>query len=45
MAEKPKVYFTKVITPKKIIEMYNKLNYKEILLLKFIQVKKETKIL
>ena len=28
MAEKPKVYFTKVISPEKIIEMYNKLDIK-----------------
>ena len=28
MTEKPKVYFTKVITPEKLIEMYNKLDIK-----------------
>ena len=28
MAERPKVYFTKVITPEKLIEMYNKLDIK-----------------
>ena len=28
MSEKPKVYFTKVITPEKLIEMYNKLDIK-----------------
>ena len=28
MSEKPKVYFTKVVSPEKIIEMYNKLDIK-----------------
>ena len=28
MTEKPKVYFTKAITPEKLIEMYNKLDIK-----------------
>ena len=28
MAEKPKVYFTKVVSPEKLIEMYNKLDIK-----------------
>ena len=28
MAEKPKVYFTKVISPEKLIELYNKLDSK-----------------
>ena len=28
MSEKPKVYFTKVVSPEKLIEMYNKLDIK-----------------
>ena len=28
MSEKPKVYFTKVVSPEKLIELYNKLNIK-----------------
>ena len=28
MAEKPKVYFTKVVSPEKLIEVYNKLDIK-----------------
>ena len=28
MAQKPKVYFTKVISPEKLIEVYNKLDIK-----------------
>ena len=36
---KSKVYFTKIITPEKMIEMYNKLDIKLT-----IHVKRETKI-
>ena len=28
MSEKPKVYFTKVVSPEKLIEVYEKLNIK-----------------
>ena len=28
MSEKPKVYFTKIISPEKLIELYEKLNIK-----------------
>ena len=28
MVEKPKVYFTKVVSPEKLIEVYNKLDIK-----------------
>ena len=47
MTEKPKVYFTKVITPEKLIEMYNKLDIKlqGNIAVKVHSGEKETKIL